>query len=166
MPLPQLTVVGTVSFMELQYGQDGKPRCSFTIGASEKDRNGEWQNFNIKTTVFGKTAEFVNSYFNDGSPIIASGKLVEESWVDANGQKKKAMKMQFPDISFVPKEKDAQQQPNSQPQQNGQAYQQPQQQGQPQGYTPPNNQYQQPQGRPPADKVPAIDIDDDLEIPF
>ena len=169
MALPTTTIIGNISFMELKYGQDGKPRMSFVIGASEKGRDGNWQNLNIGTTVFGKTAEFINQYFKDGDAIIATGKLIEEKWVSQDGSKRSKIKLLFPDVSFVPKQKGDTQQPqqsNYQQQQNSstQQQQQPQTQyNQPQQQQTAQSQYGNP-NNPPQQPVPMQDLTE--QIPF
>jgi len=121
--LPTVTIIGNIGYMDFAYSQDNKPRMSFNISCSEKDKNNNWMNLNIRTTVFGKTADFVNKFFNDGDVIIATGKLVEEKWTANDGTKKSKIKLLFPDISFAPKEKNENQQNNQSQQQQGYAQQ-------------------------------------------
>lgn len=42
----------------------------------------------IDVNLFGRTAEVANQYLKRGSQVLIEGRLVLESWMDSNGQKK------------------------------------------------------------------------------
>jgi single-stranded DNA-binding protein len=105
MPLPTVTIFGTINKIETRFTQSGKQVTSFQIECSEKNKSGEWENLYIKTAVFEKAAEFVNNYFQDGSLCVATGKLVTEVYTGQDGAKKYDIKLKFPQIEFPPKAK-------------------------------------------------------------
>ena len=165
--LPVVTVVGNVKFMETKFTSSGSQVTSLVVSCSEKKKDGEYENLNIKAEFWNKTAEFVNNYFNDGDPIIVTGKLVTNSW-EQDGQKRHEIKFLFPTASFVPKAKDGNAQPTQQPTveyQNAQGQpitqQQSQQAMQQQQYQQPTQQARQM----PPQNVPEIDVNSE-EIPF
>ena len=103
MGLPIITIVGNISRMEMKQINNGSV-CKFQIECSEKYKD-TWTNLYINTEVWNKQAEFVNQYFNDGDAVIASGKLYTNIYENKEGKKVYETKLQFPNISFVPKGK-------------------------------------------------------------
>ena len=174
MSLPTITVIGNVKFMETKFTQSGTQVTSLVVSASDKNKDGNYDNLNIKAEFWGKQAEFVNQYFNDGDVIIVTGRLITNSWTDQNGGKRHEIKFHFPSASFPPKARQQQAQPQQyqQPQQQQpQQYQQPQQQ-QPQQKQQPqqqqhkdNQQPQQPMPQQPQPMQQQLDMDTE-EIPF
>jgi len=143
MPLPTVTIFGTINNIELKYSQSNMAICSFTIECSEKNAKGEWENFQIRSSTFEKQAEFVNQWFQNGSLCIATGKLVTEMY-EKDGKKNYTTKLKFPKIEFAPKAKEPKD-------------------GEQKPYTPPTPQYEK--APMPQNNLPEIDIDDDA-IPF
>ena len=123
MALPQITAVGILKRTELRYTPSGKALFKFQVECSEKNTKGEWDNLYLSGELWDKQAEFANQWFKDGSVAIITGKLITSSYEKQNGTKVYENKLQFPSLSFVPKEKDNnQQQKPKQPQQR-QSYQ-------------------------------------------
>ena len=148
--LPTITAIGNISRMELTYTQSGKALMKFQVECSEKNSKGEWENLYLKGECWDKAAEFVNQYFNDGSAIVVTGKLVTNIYTNKDGKKIYENKLLFPNVSFIPKEK-----ASAAPQQN-QAYQPTQHEQQKVNAYQPQRETNAPQ---------AIDVSDD-EIPF
>lgn len=116
MGLPQITAVGTIKKTNLTYIPSGKALFKFTVECSEKSTNGEWDNLYLNGELWGKQAEFGNQYFKDGSVAIVTGKLVTKMYEKQDGTKVYENKLLFPNLSFVPKDKqDNQSQPKQQP---------------------------------------------------
>ena len=122
MSLPHVTIIGTVKFMETKFLPSGKQLTSLTVSCSEKRKDGSWDNLNIKAEFWEAADKFVNDFFQYGSPIIVKGKLITNSY-ETNGQKRHDIKFHFPQASFVPNDKAAQEQP--QQEQQTQQYRQP-----------------------------------------
>ena len=172
--LPTITVIGNVKYMETKVLQSGKQVTSLVVSCSEKRKDGNWDNLNIKAEFWENSAKFVNDYFNDGDVIVVTGKLITNSY-ETNGQKRSEIKFHFPQASFPPKVQNNNSQGNNQQSNNSQAnYQQPQQQAH--QYQQPPVEYQNAQGQPvppqqyqanqqQAQVPPAIDVNED-EIPF
>jgi single stranded DNA-binding protein len=155
MPLPQVTIFGTINNIELKYSQSGMAICSFTIECSEKNAKGEWENLQLRGSCFEKSAEFVNQWFQNGALCVATGKLVTEMY-EKDGKKNYTTKLKFPKIEFPPKAKESKE--------GDQQEQKP--------YTPPQAEYTKhtdykpaPRQEMPANTLPSIDIDSE-EIPF
>lgn len=107
MPLPTVTIFGSINKLETRFSQSGTQITSFQIECSEKNKNSEWENLYIKGAVFGKSAEFVNNYFREGELCVATGKLVTEVFEGQDGKKRYEIKLKFPQIEFAPKAKSA-----------------------------------------------------------
>lgn len=70
---------------ELRQTQTGKFTCSFSIAVNR--RFGKTTDFfNVDT--WNQTAEFVAKYGKKGKQLLVIGELQNQSWTDANGQKK------------------------------------------------------------------------------
>ena len=146
MALPIVSIVGNINKIELKYLPNGKALCSYKIECSEKNAKGEWDNLYIDGVSFDKSAEFVNQYFNDGDPCIATGKLITEVYENKDGKKVYTIKLKFPEITFAPK-------PKGQP-------------TQPQPKQAPKVETYNAQGKKTAEyDMPEIDISED-EVPF
>lgn len=116
MSLPQITIVGTIKKTSLTYIPSGKALFKFTVECSEKNAKGEWDNLYLNGELWDKQAEFGNQYFKDGSVAIVTGKLVTKMYEKQDGTKVYENKLLFPNLSFVPKDKqDNQSQPKQQP---------------------------------------------------
>lgn len=63
---------------------------SFTVAVSRdfKGADGERQTDFINCTAWRATAEFINSYFQKGSPILVHGRLRQNSWTAEDGSKR------------------------------------------------------------------------------
>lgn len=118
MALPQITVIGTLVKLETKYTPSGKEVTKFQVECSEKNSKGEWENLYLKGEVWEKASEFLNKFFKDGSVAIVTGKLVTNVYEKNDGSKVYENKLLFPSISFVPKDKngDQQAQPKREPQ--------------------------------------------------
>ena len=71
---------------ELRFTQSGKPVASFTLAVDRDYQKDEVDFINI--VVWGKTAEFVNSYLGKGLMATVSGRLQNREWTDKNGSKR------------------------------------------------------------------------------
>jgi len=99
----------------------------------------------IDITVFGRSAEIANQYLGKGRRVLIEGRLVLDTWVDSNGQKRSKHSIVAERVQFM----------DSKASSEG---------GYDQGYTQPQPQ-QQMQQKQPNNDIPSIDIDED-EIPF
>ncbi len=145
MSLPQITAIGTLNKLETKFTPSGKEVTKFTLECSEKNTKGEWENLYLKGEVWDKASIFLNSYFKNGSVAIITGKLVTNVYEKNDGTKVYENKLLFPSISFVPKEKNTDNQNHNQ---------------QPQKRQTASEQYPQ--------SIPEIVYDDDMQdsIPF
>ena len=72
---------------ELKHSSKGTAVCRIGIASNQKMRDREETLF-IDAVSFGKTAENINNYFSKGKPILIEGRIVFNTWVDKNGQKR------------------------------------------------------------------------------
>ncbi|NPA88116.1 single-stranded DNA-binding protein [Caminibacter pacificus] len=110
----------------------------------------------IDITVFGRSAEIANQYLAKGRRVLIEGRLVLDTWVDSNGQKRSKHSIVAERVQFMDSKASAE---NSGYQSGGYSNQ---------GYN--NQPQQQPQMQPQQtqqnnNEIPSIDIDED-EFPF
>ncbi len=106
MALPIITIVGTLGKIETKHIPSGKEVTKFQVECSEKNSKGEWENLYIKGEVWEQASQFLNKYFKNGSVAVVTGKLVTNVYDKNDGTKAYENKLLFPTISFIPKEKD------------------------------------------------------------
>ena len=142
MSLPTLTMAANVQKIETRQTQGGKNVTTINLSCGEKNAKGDFENLYIKADFWDKQSDFVSKYFQEGSAIMVTGKLVTTNYTKQDGSKVYETKFLFPQASFVPKDKEAQpMQQNEQPSQ------------------------PVPQNTPPTSNIPEIDVNED-EIPF
>lgn len=83
---------------ELQFGNDGKARATFTIAetSSRKNQQGQWEDEGtmfIRCTVFGNMAENVTNSLSKGNRVIVEGRLKNREWEDKEGQKRGSLEL-------------------------------------------------------------------------
>lgn len=91
--LNQITVMGRlVRDPELRMTTSNTPVANFTIACDRDIRNGngERETDFLDVVVFGKTAEFVHSYFQKGSVAVVNGRLQIRPWTDNAGNNRRA----------------------------------------------------------------------------
>ena len=120
MALPTISVFGVIKRMEYKQTATGKALCKFQIECAEKNAKGEWTNLYLSGETWEKQADFVNSYFRDGSVAIVTGKLYTNVYEKQDGTKVYENKLLFPNVSFPPKERA--EQPQAQQEQQPQHY--------------------------------------------
>jgi single-strand DNA-binding protein len=89
---------------ELRYTQAGTPVASFSL-AVERNRKPEgsdkypvdWIDF----VAWRATAEFVSKYFSKGSKMAVEGRIQVRSWVDKEGNKRKAVEVVVDNVDFA-----------------------------------------------------------------
>jgi len=165
MSLPTITVAGNLKRLETRFTISGKQVTKFQIECAEKNSKGEWVNLYLSGECWDKAAEFVNTYFNEGSAASVTGKLFTNVYENKDGKKVYENKFLFPSVNFIPKDKASQPQAQQQPQgqQSYQQAQQPQQSYQPQqAYQAP----QQPQTTQGYNQNQGEFVMDESEVPF
>ena len=100
--LNHIVIMGRlVRNVELRFTQNEKAVGSFTL-AVDRDRQVDGQKLTdyIDCVVWGKTAEFVNNYFQKGSMAIVSGRLQGRDWQDRDGNKRRSWEVLVENIYF------------------------------------------------------------------
>lgn len=109
-----VTVVGFLTAdPELKSTQSGLSVVNITIAStpSKYDKNTstfvDGETLFMKATAWRNFAENISQTLHKGSKVIASGKLVSESYTDKDGNKRTSVRMDLEslgaDLSFVPK---------------------------------------------------------------
>lgn len=115
MSLNHIDLMGRLSKdVELRYTQSQKPVASFSIAVDRPGRDKGVDFFDI--VAWNKTAEFVQSYFHKGDPIVISGRLQTRSWEDRDGKKRISHEIVASQVFFVPRVKGDKQEEYTEPQ--------------------------------------------------
>ena len=90
---------------ELKQTTNGTSVCNFSIAVNrpfvkEKKENVQDVDF-INVIAWGKTADFVATYFTKGEPIFVRGRLQTRSWTDDKGDKRYSTEVNADELSFV-----------------------------------------------------------------
>jgi single-strand DNA-binding protein len=73
---------------EVRYTDGGTSIARFTVAVDRRfKREGDQQADFIGCIAFGKTAEFIEKYFNQGSKIVVEGRIQTGSYTNKDGQK-------------------------------------------------------------------------------
>src|ERR1043165_5627787 len=84
-------------------GSSQVAKFSIAINNRYKTKSGEQKEDTefVDLEAWGKTAEFVSSYFTKGSPIFIEGKLKTDAYEDKNGNKVRKTKVVVENVVFV-----------------------------------------------------------------
>ena len=87
---------------DMRRTQTGKAVVSFTLAVDRDFTNedGERDADFIMCVAWGKTAEFVNSWFKKGSMAVASGRLQTRSYTDKEGNKRSVAEIVADSVYF------------------------------------------------------------------
>jgi len=73
---------------ELRTTQSGTAVCKFSIAVDRPAKQGEERQADFfRIAAWGKTGEFVNTYFEKGQRILIEGRLQNNTYTDKNGTK-------------------------------------------------------------------------------
>jgi single-strand DNA-binding protein len=103
----QVTLVGNLTRdVEVRFIPSGQAVADVALAVNEKWTNkdgskGESVAF-VDCTLWGKTAEVAGEYLSKGSPVLFSGKLVQDHWEDKeSGQKRSKLKVKVETMQFL-----------------------------------------------------------------
>ena len=89
---------------ELRYTQGGVPVCSFTL-AVERDlkdlSTGEKKTDFVDVVAWRSTADIVSKHASKGSMLAVSGRLQFRTWVDGDGNNRKAPEISAERVYFM-----------------------------------------------------------------
>ena len=87
---------------ELRQTQTGNAVCSFTVAVDRpKDKNGNQTADFIKCNCWNGTADMVSKYFSKGKPIMVTGRLQNNDYIDQNGFKHYSYVVLVNSVSFT-----------------------------------------------------------------
>lgn len=101
-----------VSEPAVRHISDDLAVCDLTIAIQNREkRNGEWvdEPCFLDVTYWGKAAEYLGEEAEKGDKVFVTGKLVQENWVNKEGEKRSKIKVvadrsQFP-LLMKPKQR-------------------------------------------------------------
>ena len=95
--------------IELRATANGTSVSNFTIAIQRKfkDANGERQSDFINCVAFGKTADFVKSYFSKGDMISVDGRIQTRNYEDKDGKRVYVTEVVTDEVGFVGGKKDS-----------------------------------------------------------
>ena len=86
--------------VDIKYGPTGTAIGKTAIALNERYKDEERVSF-VDLTVFGKTAENMNTYFRKGSKIGITGRIQQERWEAQGGEKRSKVGVIVERFSFV-----------------------------------------------------------------
>lgn len=90
---------------ELRYTPQGAAVCEFGLAMNEKYRSKAGEDVEkvcfVDITCWNKTAEIAAQYLKKGTAIHIEGKLTQDRWEDAGGQKRSKHKVTCERLTFV-----------------------------------------------------------------
>lgn len=91
-----------VNKKELKNLSQGKVAINFNIGIKQsyKDKNGNYTMDFLPCVAFGKSAEFINTYFEDGDVIELVCAAAQSSWINKEGTKVSKVDFRVKEASF------------------------------------------------------------------
>ena len=100
-----ISIIGRVAQnLELKTTPNGKYVLSFSVAVNER-YNGEQKTTFFNCVAWGKTAEFIEQYFNKGKMIALTGKMQNNPYTDKNGNKKDKWEINVSEVFFCGDEK-------------------------------------------------------------
>lgn len=89
--------------IELRATTSGTSIASFTVAIQRKfkDANGERQSDFINCVAFGKTADFLKSWFSKGAMLSVEGRIQVRNYEDKDGKKVYVTEVVADDVGFV-----------------------------------------------------------------
>lgn len=144
--------------VELKYLPSGSAVAKIGLASNRKYKKQDGESAEdtcfVDVSLFGRTAEVANQYLKKGSQVLIEGRLNFETWTDASGQKRSKHTITAESMQMLGSKQSAESSAYN-AQQSG-SY------GTSQTYS--QAPKQAPNQAPREEKVPEIDIDD--EIPF
>lgn len=107
--LNQVVLMGNlVRDPEVKSLPSGTAVCEFTVAANDryttKDGQEREETLFMECKAFGRKGEVIAQYFSGGKPIIVTGRLKQEKWVDkASGGNRSKIVLNVEDFQFLPK---------------------------------------------------------------
>lgn len=98
-------VTRLVEDVELRYLPGGKAVGTLRLANSKKYKEKEYKSF-IQATIFGKGAEVLSQYTHKGSQLYIEAELNQDTWEDAQGNKKSAHKLTITEFQLLDKKED------------------------------------------------------------
>lgn len=88
---------------ELRYTNSGTPVAAFSLAVERdfKDSSGEKGVDYFDCVAWRNTGEFIDKYFTKGSAAVVHGRLQTRTWVDKDGNNRRAVEVKVESIYFA-----------------------------------------------------------------
>jgi single-strand DNA-binding protein len=92
---------------ELRYTQNGAAVCQFGLALNRRYRTAagavhEETSF-VEVVVWGKQAEIVSAHMTKGRPVFVEGRLRQDTWETAVGERRSRLKVVAERVTFLPR---------------------------------------------------------------
>lgn len=87
--------------VEKKSSKDGQEFITFSVATDRVSKNEEKQTDFFYCTAWGKTADFIEKYFQKGSMILLEGSMQNNNYTDKTGVKHYEMVMRVQSASFT-----------------------------------------------------------------
>lgn len=99
-----ITVIGRMTKdPDVKTGNSGTSYLLFSVAVDRKfkDKQGNKQTDFLDCKAFGKTADFIGTYFTKGSKIALTGSMQVDNYTDQTGADRKQVYIAVSDVEFV-----------------------------------------------------------------
>lgn len=113
-----ITVIGRLTKdPDVKTSNSGTSYLMFSVAVDRKfkDRQGNKQTDFLDCKAFGKTADFIGTYFIKGSKIALTGSMQVDNYTDQSGADRKQVYIAVSDVEFVESKNQPANQPASTP---------------------------------------------------
>ena len=108
----QTTLIGRLTReTETTDGDNVVLRNTIAVKRDYKNKDGDYESDFISIVAFGKTAEFIEKYFNKGDAIVVGGSIRTGSYTNKDGQKIYTTDVSVDKADFVPGSKKSSDEP-------------------------------------------------------
>lgn len=93
---------------ELRYTASNTAVCNVALAVqrNRKDQNGEYPTDFVEVVFWGKLAEHVVRWFNQGDAALVRGRLESRDWQDKQGNKRRSWEVQAESVDFYGSKKE------------------------------------------------------------
>jgi single-strand DNA-binding protein len=92
---------------ELRYTPSGVPVSNFGLALNRRYQNGQGSDVEevsfVEITAWGKQAEVCAEYLAKGSPVLLEGRLRQDRWETADGDRRSQLKVVAESVKFLPR---------------------------------------------------------------
>ena len=92
---------------ELRYARNGAAVCQFGLALNRRYRTADGavheETTFVEVVVWGKQAEIVSAHMTKGRPVFVEGRLQQDTWETAVGERRSRLKVVADRVTFLPR---------------------------------------------------------------